>query len=342
MNNRNFLVLMAAILVFTLTSGIALAAGPFYEGKVLRIVVGSAAGGGYDLYARALARHIGKHIPGAPSVIVENMPGAGYLIMTNYLYKMAKPDGLTVGHTNAGLFLSQLLEQPGIEFEARKFIFVGSITKDNPVTILNKARGIKNLEEWVASKTPVKLGGVGMGSDQDNKTRVAQKMLGLPIQLISPFKGSSDIRLAVEKGEIDGAFWPFDSLKVMMSKAVESGDILIVMQAVAKPLPGISNIPLWMSLAKTDEARQIVGLNNVLNDLGRPFLVPPETSTERVEVLRKAFQDTLKDNEFLAETAKAKMGIDPSTGEELQKRVNEFFKVVDPALMPRLKEVMFK
>jgi tripartite-type tricarboxylate transporter receptor subunit TctC len=341
MKNKRFFALMSAIAVFTLTSGIALAAGPFYEGKVVRIIVGSSPGGGMDLYARALARHMGRYIPGTPAVIVDNMPGAGFLIATNYLYKIAKPDGLTLGYVNAGVFLSQFLGQPGIEFEARKFGFVGSLNKDNSVCILNRARGIKSIGEWVASKTPVKLGGMGVATGQDNITRIWQKEIGLPIQLVSPFKGSSDIWLAMQRGEIDGSVWSFDSLKVVMPKALEAGDIIIVLQAVPKPLPGLSNVPLWMNLAKTNEARQMIELLNIQNELGRPFIVPPETPNDCVEILRKAIQETVKDSEFLAEMEKARMGLEPSTGEELQNGINQFFRVLDPALIPRLKEILY-
>jgi tripartite-type tricarboxylate transporter receptor subunit TctC len=342
MNKKRVLVLMWAVIGLILTSGSALAAAPYYDGKVIRIVVGFSAGGGYDLYARALSRHLGKHIPGSPAIIVDNMPGAGSLISANYLYKMAKPDGLTIGHFQAGLFVSQVLEQPGVEFDGRKFLIIGSLTKDNPVCVLNKARGIKSLEELVASKTQVKLGTAGTGQGGDMVTRVAGISLGLPIKVIAPFPGQSDIRLAMEKGEIEGTFWPFDSLMLMVRKAVEAGDIIIVLQAIPKPLPSLPNLPVWGSLAKSSEARQTVGLLDTLNELGRPFTFPPGTPNELLQVLRKAFQETLKDKEFLAEAQKAQMGLDPSTGEELEKQAIGIYKAVDPSLIPKLKELFYK
>jgi tripartite-type tricarboxylate transporter receptor subunit TctC len=342
MNRTRFLVLMSAILVVMLTSGIALAAAPSYEGKVVRIVVGFAAGGGYDLYARALGRHLGKHIPGNPAIIVDNMPGAGGLISANYLYKMVKPDGLTIGHFQAGLFLTQVLEQPGIEFDGKKFGFIGSITKDNAVCVFNKTRGINTVQEWVASKTPVKVGTVGTGNAGDMQPRILQTSVGLPIQIIAPFKGQSDISLAMEKGEIDGTFWPFDSLKLMKRKAVEAGDLVIPLQIVPKPLPGLEKVPVWMSLAKTNEARQIIGLLDFTNEMGRPFTLPPGMSSDQMQMFRKAFQDTMKDLEFLAEAQKAQMGLDPSTGEEIEKNVNAVYKAVDPALIPKLKDLLLK
>jgi tripartite-type tricarboxylate transporter receptor subunit TctC len=342
MNSKRFFALMSAILALTLTSGIAHGAGPFYEGKAIRIIVGFSAGGGWDLYARALGRHMGKHIPGTPPIIVDNMPGAAGMISANYLYKMAKPDGLTIGYTNAGLFLSQFLEQPGIEFEARKFVFIGSITKDNAVCVLNKARGITTVQEWVASKTPVKVGTVGTGNVGDMQPRILKTSIGLPIQIISPYNGQSDISLAMERGEIDGTLWPLDSLKMMKRKALEAGDLNIPLQVVPKPLLGLENVPVWMSLAKTNEARQIVGLFDFTNEMGRPFTLPPGTPSEIVQVLRRAFQETIKDKEFLAEAEKAQMGLDPSTGEEVEKSVSSLFGAVDRSLIPKLKDMLLK
>jgi tripartite-type tricarboxylate transporter receptor subunit TctC len=199
--NRRLLFLIAAIIWLFLIPFNTHATGPFYEGKTIRVLVGFAAGGGFDLYARALARHMGKYIWGNPIIIVENMTGAGSLISANYLYKIAKPDGLTLGHFSGGLFLSQLLEQPGIEFDSKKFEFIAAANKEDNVCVLNKASGITSIDKWMASKRSVKLGGLGPGSTFDNTIRILKTGVGLPIQLISGYRGASDIRLAVESGE---------------------------------------------------------------------------------------------------------------------------------------------
>src|SRR5919106_5775646 len=136
----------------------------FYKGKIVRIVVGASAGGGYDTYSRTVARHMGKHIPGEPAFVVENMPGAGFLIAANYMYKIAKPDGLTIGHFIGGLFLQQFLGRSGIEFDAAKFEYIGVPTQDNYVLGISKKTGITGMDQWLASKTVVKFGGVGVGS----------------------------------------------------------------------------------------------------------------------------------------------------------------------------------
>jgi tripartite-type tricarboxylate transporter receptor subunit TctC len=318
-------------------------AAPFYEGKTIRIIVGYSAGGGYDAYARVLSRHMGKHIPGNPTMIVENMTGAGSLISANYLYKMAKPDGLAIGHFNGGLFFNQVLEQPGIEFDARKFEFMGAATTEDCAIAFFKASGITSMDKWMGSKTPVKMGGVGPGAyAPDNVIRILKASLGLPIQLVSGYKGTADIRLAVESGELAGTTWGWDSMRVTWRKALEAGDAVVVLQAVPKPLPDLPKVPLAISFAKTDEARQLieVGIHSP-GAFARPFIMPPGTPKERVDALRQAFQETLKDKEFLAEMEKAKLGLNPIPGNELERIVAGIFKI-EPTLTAKMKEILFK
>src|SRR5574341_1762119 len=185
----------------------------FFAGKTMRIVVGFAAGGGYDTYARVLARHMGKHIPGNPNIIVDNMIGAGSLISANHLYRVAKPDGLAIGHFTGGLFLGQVLGQPGVEFDAKKFEYIGAAVGEDVVCALTKASGITSVEKWMASKTSVKLGGNSPGVTPDNAARILRAAVGLPIQVVTGHKGTADIRLAVESGELAGACFSWESMK---------------------------------------------------------------------------------------------------------------------------------
>ncbi|MEA2657849.1 MAG: hypothetical protein QOF64_434 [Candidatus Binatota bacterium] len=168
----------------------AFAQEPFYKGKTIRMIVATSAGGGFDAYTRTLARHIGKHVPGQPSITVENMPGAGHLIGANHMYKVAKPDGLTVGHFQGGLFLYQVFKKPGIEFDAAKFEYLGSPIKESRACAFTKASGITSVEKWLASKTPVKLGGIGGGAP-DDRARMLAATTALPIQLVAGYKGTS-------------------------------------------------------------------------------------------------------------------------------------------------------
>jgi tripartite-type tricarboxylate transporter receptor subunit TctC len=342
MRMRRGLIGLVAILGVLASGGGDLArAQSFYEGKTVRINVGFAAGGGYDTYARLIARHLGKHIPGNPTVIVDNMPGAGSLIATNHLYRVAKPDGLTLGHFNGVLFLGQVLGQPGIEFDSRRFELIGAAVKEDVACAMTKASGITSLEKWMAATTPVKLGGVAPGAAPDNTARILKAALGLPIQLVSGYKGTAEIRLAAEGGEVAGACWAWDSMKVTWRQALDAGDAVPVLQVVAKKFPDLPNVPLAITLAKTDEARQLIQVGiQYAGAFSRPFALPPGTPRERVQAMRRAFQETLKDRALVAEAEKTKLTLDPLTGEELEKMVADVF-TLDPALAAKLKAILY-
>jgi len=320
----------------------AASADDFYKGKSIRIVVGFSAGGGFDTYARAIARHMGKHVPGQPAFMVENMAGAGSLIAANHLYNVAKPDGLTIGHFIGGFFLGQVLGQPGVEFDARKFVFIGAPITDHVICALTKASGITSVEKWMASKTPVKLGGLAPGtSTPDNATRIFKAALGLPIQLVSGYKGTADVRLAAESGEIAGGCWGWDSIKATWRKGLDSGDVIVVLQANRRTHPDLPQVPQALKLAKTDEARKMieVGIHGD-SDIVRTYTLPPGTPKDRVQILRQAFTDTLKDPEFLADAKKSNLSVDPVPPDEIEKDIAGLFKL-DPALLARLKDILY-
>lgn len=314
----------------------------FYKGKTVRIIVGFSAGGGFDTYARALARHMGKHIPGSPTVAVENMTGAGSLIAANHVYKVAKPDGLTIGHFIGGLFLGQVLGQPGIEFDARKFEFIGAPISDHVVCAMTKASGITSIDQWMAAKTPVKMGGIAPGtSTPDNATRILRAALNLPIQLVSGYKGTADVRLAAEGGEIAGGCWGWDSVSVTWRKGLEAGNVVIVLQANRRTHPDLPNVPQAIKFAKTEEARKMidVGIHGD-SDIVRTYTLPPATPKDRVAALRKAFNATLKDPEFVADAKKSRLNIGPIPVEDIEKDIAGLFKL-EPSLIAKLKDVLY-
>jgi tripartite-type tricarboxylate transporter receptor subunit TctC len=324
-------------------AGEAASVDDFYKGKTVKIVVGFSAGGGFDTYARALARHMSKHIPGAPSVVVENMTGAGSLIAANHVYNVAKPDGLTIGHFIGGLFLGQVLGQPGIQFDARKFEFIGAPISDHVVCALTKASGITSIDKWMAAKTPVKMGGIAPGtSTPDNATRILRTSLNLPIQLVSGYKGTADIRLAAEGGEIAGGCWGWDSVSVTWRKALDTGDAVVVLQANRKTHPDLPNVPQASKFAKSEEARKMidVGIHGD-SDIVRTYTLPPATPKDRVLALRKAFGATLKDPDFVADAKKSKLNIGPIPVEDIEKDIAGLFKL-DAALVAKLKDVLYK
>jgi len=312
----------------------------FYAGKTIRIIVGFSAGGGYDLYSRTIARHIGKHIPGNPSIAVENMAGAGSMISANHVYKVAKPDGLILGHFIGGLFLQQLLGKPGIEFDARRFEYVGVPAQDNFVLGVAKSSGVTDLDSWLASKQVVKFGGVATGSGTDDFPNLLRATIGLPAQMVSGYKGTADIRLAFNSGEIAGLSNSWESTKSTWRKELESGDLKLIVQATLKPHPELGKIPLALNYAKTEEAKRLIStVARVHGPTVRPYVLPPNTPKDRVQILRKAFMGTMKDPEFLAEAKKANLDINPEDGATLEQNVKDILKL-EPGLANKLKETL--
>jgi len=339
MNKKRMLVAFAVSALVSWSANATLAQEPFYKGKTIRVVVATSAGGGFDAYTRMITRHMGKFVPGNPAFVVENMPGAGHLIGANHIYKVAKPDGLTLGHFQGGLFLYQVFGRPGIEFDAKQFEFIGSPIKESRACAFTKASGIISVEKWLASKTPVKLGGIG-GAAPDDIARMLAATTALPVQLVAGYKGTSEIRMAAESGELAGGCWTWDSIRATWTKAIQSGDAVVVLQLLSKPHPELANIPLAQSLAKSDEARQLMqaGVQDPA-DYYRPYVLPPRTPKDRVEILRKALQDTMKDPEFLADAAKSRLDIDPVTGTELENLVRGLFKL-SPSMISKLKTIL--
>ena len=338
---KRLLCVVAVIVGFALfIPQLTLNAAPFYEGKIIRISVGVSAGGGFDLYARILARHMPKYIPGKPTFIVENITGAGGLICANQLYKLAEQDGLTIGHFNGGILFSQVLGGPGLEFDARKFGYLGAACKENGILWVTKASGIADLNQLIASKTPVKLGATGVGAYSRNIIGIWKEVSGIPVQIVGPYKGGADIRLAAEGGEVAGSVLSWDAMKSTWGKRFETGDAKVILQAVPKPLADLPKVPLGITLAKTEEGRQLIETGIHLNNtFSRPFVLGPGIPKDRIATLRTAFNKAMQDKEFIAECAKAQLSVDAATGEEIESAVLNSFKT-PPAVVAKLKDIM--
>jgi len=334
---------LAALAVWMLFgTGRSIAQVNYYEGKTIRIIVGFSPGGGYDALARMLSRHMPKYIPGHPTIVVENMTGAGSLLAANHIFKVAKPDGLTFGHFSGGFAYSQVMGQPGIEFDVQKFVFVGAVARDESAIALTQASGITSMEKWFAAKTPVKLGTTGPGAfGTDNVIKILKAALNLPIQIISGYKGTADIRLAAESGEIDGSTWGWDSMRGTWQKAIESGTVVVVLQTVPKPFPDLPKVPLAIDFAKTAEAKQLIEFGiHYPSKITKTLALPPGTPNDRAQILQKALQETVKDNEFIAEADKAKIGLAPVTADDMRKTVEGIFKL-EPGILAKLKTILF-
>jgi tripartite-type tricarboxylate transporter receptor subunit TctC len=268
------------------------------------------------------------------------MTGAGSVIAANYMYKAAKPDGLTMGHILGGLFLQQLLGNPAIEFDGRKFEYIGVPAQDHFLIGLSKATGITSFDNWMASKKPVKLGGVAPGGATDDLPKVLEATLGLPIKVVSGYKGTGPVRLAFDSGEVDGVCNAWESFKSTWRKQLDSGAVVIVLQATLKAHPDLPDIPVAYNFAKTKEARKLMEVvTRVHGPSVRPYLLPPGTPKDRVQVLRNAYMDTMNDPEFRLEAKNAKLDINPDDGAVLERNVKEIFNL-EPRLIAKLKETL--
>ena len=329
------------IIALLLNSMPSFAQDTFFKGKTMRIIVGGPPGGGFDTYARMIARIMPKHIPGAPTIIVENMPGAGMMIAANHVYKVAKPDGLTIGHFTGSQTISQVLNQPGVEFDMRKFYYLGAPTADHFSCAFTKGSGITSADIWLKLKRPAKMGAVGPGNLTDNTLRVLSTSTNFPVQLISGYKGTAPVRLAMEAGEIDGSCWGWDSIKSTWARALESGEGIVVLQAAPKPHPDLPKVPLMVNFGKNQDAKQMIDVvihgGNIFE---RTFLLPPGVPKDRAQLLKQALARTLQDSDFLVDAGKARLGVAPITGDELERRVNAFFKLPDD-LKAKMRRVLY-
>lgn len=326
------------VLLFFSASGLAQEA--YYRGKSIRIIVGGSAGGGYDTYTRAIARHLGKHVPGNPTFVVENMTGAGSLIAANHVYKVARPDGLTIGHFIGGLILQHVLGKPGIEFDGRKFEHLGVPAQDTTTVGITKASGVGGIDSWLSTKTTLKFGGVGPGAATDDIAKIVRATVGVPIQLVSGYKGTADIKLAVNSGELHGLVNSWESFKSGWVKEIETGSVLVVLQMLPQRHPDLPNVPAIMDYVKNEDDRKIVQAGAFdYAAIARPYVFPPGTPKDRVQALRKGLADTYKDPEFLADAKKARLDMAPLTGEEMEKIVDRTYKL-DKKLVAKLKEIL--
>ena len=336
---------MRCRLLFWLSAGIIMIAAPsrgddFYKGKTIRVIVGGSAGGGFDIYTRAMARHMGKHIPGNPNLIVENMTGAGTMIAAKYVHSSAKPDGLSIGMFNGGLILSRALGNKNVDFAIQELEYLGVPVQDSTVCALRKESGVTNMDQWLAAKTPLKLGGLSPGNSTSDVARIIAAALNLPVQVVEGYKGTNEIRLAADAGEINGACWAWETLKVAWSQAIPARDVNVVLQVTAKKIPDLPDVPMALDLAKTEEARQLLKAGAIdPAAIVRVYVTTPRTPKDRLQFLRDAFAKTLTDPDFVAEAKKANLDINPLTGNEVKRIVDDLFKL-SPGMRNRLATVL--
>lgn len=295
----------------------------FYKGKTITVIVGYSAGGGYDLYARALARHMGKHLPGNPNFIVHNLTGAGSLNAANNIYNVAAKDGTVFGTFARGLAIEPLIGTARVKFEATKFTWLGSGTNEISLCATWHTSPVKTWQDALTKQFAV--GGEGAGSDPDTYSAFVRNVFGVKLKLVTGYHGTSDIILAIERGEVDGRCgWSWSSVKSTRPTWIPEKKLNYLVHISDTKAPELSHVPLLNDFA-TPRQKQILKLVTSRQTMGRPFAAPPGVPADRAQALRRAFDATLKDPAFLAEAEKLKLDVNPVTGEEVDRLIAELY-----------------
>jgi len=335
--NKKFLCLVELFIGLAFLVGASATAfgEEFYQGKTIRFVVGASPGGGYDTYTRTIARNIGKYIPGNPTPIVQNMTGAGMLIAAHYIYKRAKPDGLTVGVWNSAWVVKQALGESKVKFKGDKFGWIGAPVKGLPGCAIMGFTGLRTLKDVLNSKKPIKMGAVPGGTMED-LPNILNLTLGTKFDVIPGYKGSGPVRLAMQRGEIDGACWSWESMRVTARHMLDAkGDDQLIpfLTHGDSQDPEVKDVPRLTDVIKGKENQAVLNAWLAQYDFQRPLTLPPGTPKARLNILRKAFKATLEDPQFLAQAKKSKLIINYVSGEEIERYVDQIL-----AISPEAKE----
>jgi len=294
---------------------------PNWSGKTVTIVVGYKAGGGYDATARLLARHLPKHLPGKPTVIVQNMPGANSIIAANHMYNVVKPDGLTIGTFNRNLPIAQLTNVQGVKYDITKFQWVGSAANESTILAIRSDLPYKSFDELRKAKQQIVIGSTGPGANTHDFPLLLKDLLGVNIKLVSGYSSSADIMLAVERKEVDGRAGSYSSLRPF----IERGLVKPIVRARSTE-KGIDHLPMDESMAPNPKAKAIMALRSAPEQVARPYVLPPNTPPDIVKAMRDAFAATIKDPECEKEGEKAKLDLEFTSGDQAQKILAEVMK----------------
>jgi tripartite-type tricarboxylate transporter receptor subunit TctC len=335
---KTTLSLLAIVAGLVLLAPTQSSADDFYKGKTIRFVVGLAPGGGYDLSARTIGRHISKHIPGNPTIVVENMTGAGSLRAANYTFNSAKPDGLFVAIWNSGYVLRHALGDRAVLFDGRKFGWIGAPTKGNPHCSIMAHTGLKSLKDVLATDRELKMGSTSPGSTYDDTPRILNETIGTKFKVVSGYEGSGPIYVAMRRKEIDGGCWGWESARTTARALLDAqGDEKLTPFLIHRPEtdPEVKGLPLIPEIIKGEDKLSAYRTWVGSYEFQRPFTVPPGTPKERLQILRKAFGATMKDAEFVAEAKKSKLETTYVSGEEIENYVSQIY-----AITPRTRELL--
>jgi tripartite-type tricarboxylate transporter receptor subunit TctC len=313
-------------LVFLAITWTPAVADEFYKGKTIRFIVGYAAGGGYDTYTRAIARHVGKYVPGNPSTVVENMPGAGSLVLANHMSNKAEPDGLTVGVWNSQFVLLHALGDKNVRFDPREVEWIGTPSTGSPTCAVMGFTGLKNFQDVLKATKPIRMGGTRAGAISVDLPTILNRTLGTRFEVITGYKGNADYQLAMQQGEVDGACITWEGMRATAQSMLSAkGDDRLIPIVIHRRWdePYVRDLPLIPELIKTEENRATYKAWAAHLEFYRPFTLPTKTPHDRLMTLRKAFKATLQDPAFLSEAKKAKLDIHYVSGEEVEDHVED-------------------
>jgi tripartite-type tricarboxylate transporter receptor subunit TctC len=313
MKRPGLLLLIVFFTLFSLSFHQESMAAPYYEGKVIRIIVGYQVGGGYDRIARILAKHLVKHIPGKPVIIVENMVGASSMIATNYLYNVAKPDGLTIGTYDRNIPFTQLLKMDGVKYDVTKFAWIGSAASETFLLALRSDLPFKTVDDMRNVKDPIILAGGAAGSSDTTFPTLLKEFAGLNFKIIN-YDSSSSEMLAIERKEADGRAGSYSSLKPYIARG-----LLRPLVRCRVSEPGVENLPVNEDLTTNKMGKTIMALMGSADYIGRPYVAPPKTPADIMNILRSAFAKAAQDPELKEEAKKNMMSVNYTTADETLK-----------------------
>jgi tripartite-type tricarboxylate transporter receptor subunit TctC len=311
-----------------------------FHGKTVRIIVGTNPGGGFDTYSRAIARSFGKHIPGNPRIIVQNMPGGGFAIAMNYLFNIAKPDGLTIGATNSGLAMKQIVKVKGLRFDIRKFGWLGSAGKATPTCMIMARTGVTTLQDLLTAKKPVNFGSAGTLTREG--PLILRDFVHGKINMVEGYQGTSQIRAAIQRNEVDGYCSSWESVRVRakpMLAATGGNKLIPIITSGDEHDPAIKDLPTFASAIKNNEDRTAYEAWLGPYKFFRSFVTPPNTPQDTLETLKVAFRQTLDDPQFRAVSNKIGIEISYLSGPDIEKLLTQIFSI-SPTARNKLQELI--
>ncbi len=325
MNGFRMLPLVAAIAAGALSGG-ALAQG---VGKVPTMIIGFGPGGGYDLWGRTVARHIGKYLPGAPNLVIQNMPGAGSYVAASWIYNIAPKDGTVLGIIARDATMGPLTGADGARFDSTKMSWLGTPTTETNVCIANATATVKTVEDLYTKE--LIIGDTGPGTGTRSYPLALNALLGMKFKIVSGFPSSSDVFLAMERGEVDGICESLDSVTGKRPDWLSSGKVRVLFHGGAEPDPHVK-APFVLDLAKTEEQKAEIRFLYAGQGIGRPFIAPPNLPADKLKMLRDAFDKTMKDPDFIADAKKQKLDVEPKDGAHLEQLIRDIYATPRPII----------